>query len=344
MEHKVSSARRLGGRGLAVVVAALLVAALIQPAAMATDLEELRRQAQALADEVTALERERGELVSEEDRLAANIIAVSAEIGMLESQMHDANAAVIGARDLYVQRAVEAYKSGSTTRLALLLSADSMGELMTMAEATLTAGEIEGRALEELIAARMQVEAAQARLDERKQELLGAQAKAQAVSLQITDTIEERRARLAEMTDRIAELETQARAAARVSAAAQNIDVGAELLKILQPAGPSRGIPDGFASTGVTFEGIASWYGPGFEGNPTASGQIFDPSLYTAASKELPLGSWLHVSHEGRGVVVLVNDRGPYVEGRILDLSHAAAQAIGITGLGWVKATILVKS
>jgi rare lipoprotein A (peptidoglycan hydrolase) len=263
---------------------------------------------------------------------------------MLESQMHDANAAVIGARDLYVQRAVEAYKSGSTTRLALLLSADSMGELLTMAEATLTAGEIEGRALQELIAARTEVETAQARLDERKQELLGAQAKAQAVSLQITDTIEERRVRLAEMTDRITELEAQARAAARVSAAAQNIEVGAELLKILQPAGPARGIPDGFASTGVTFEGIASWYGPGFEGNHTASGQIFDSSLYTAASKELPLGSWLHVSHEGRGVVVLVNDRGPYVEGRILDLSHAAAQAIGITGLGWVKATILVKS
>ena len=344
MEHKVSSARRLGGRGFAVVAAALLVAALVQPAAMATDLEELRRQAQALADEVTALEQERGALVSEEDRLTANIVAVSAEIGMLENQMHDANAAVIGARDLYVQRAVEAYKSGSTTRLALLLSADSMGELLTMAEATLTAGEIEGRALQELIAARTGVETAQARLDERKQELLGAQAKAQAVSLQITNTIEERRARLAEMTDRITELEAQAREAARVSAAAQNIDVGAELLKILQPAGPARGIPDGFASTGVTFEGIASWYGPGFEGNPTASGQIFDPSLYTAASKELPLGSWLHVSHEGRGVVVLVNDRGPYVEGRILDLSHAAAQAIGITGLGWVKATILVKS
>jgi rare lipoprotein A (peptidoglycan hydrolase) len=145
------------------------------------------------------------------------------------------------------------------------------------------------------------------------------------------------------MTARISELEAQARAAATVSAAAQNIDVGDELLKILQPAGPAQDIPEGFASTGVTFEGIASWYGPGFEGNPTASGQIFDPSLYTAASKELPLGSWLHVSHQGRGVVVLVNDRGPYVEGRILDLSHAAAQAIGITGLGWVKATILVK-
>jgi len=331
------------GRIVAVMVAAMIIAALVHPAAFATDLEELRRQAQAIADEVTAFERERAGLVRQENKLSGRIEAVTAEIGVLESEIHDANAAVSEARDRYVERAVEAYKAGSVTRLALLLSADSLGDLMTIAEATLVAGEIEGRALEELIEARTEVQAAQDRLDVRKGELLAAQTQAQSLSLQITDTIEQRRARLAEMTERIAELEAQARAAAAVSATAQNIDVGAELLKILQPAGPSRGIPDGFASTGVTFEGIASWYGPGFEGNPTASGQIFDPSLFTAASKELPLGSWLHVSHQGRGVVVLVNDRGPYVEGRILDLSHAAAQAIGITGLGWVKATILVK-
>src|SRR5206468_1667293 len=103
-------------------------------------------------------------------------------------------------------------------------------------------------------------------------------------------------------------------------------------------------IPDGFASTGVSFEGIASWYGPGFEGRPTASGQIFDSNLYTAASRDLPLGTWLYVSHGAKGVVVLVNDRGPYVDNRVLDLSRAAAAAIGISGLGWVKAEILVKA
>ena len=331
-------------RTVSVLVAGLLGVALIQPAAIATDLNELRRQAQTLADEVTALEHDRASLLERSDRLTKRITYVTAEIGVLESEIHDANAAVSEARGRYIERAIEAYKTGSVTRLALLLSADSLGELMTMAEATLAAGEIEGEVVTELESARMKVEAAQARLDEQKQSLLAAQNQALVLTGQIGDTIEARRARLSEMNDQIAQLEEKAREAAMVSSAAQNVDVGAELLKILQPAGPSRGIPDGFASTGVTFEGIASWYGPGFEGNPTASGQIFDSSLYTAASKELPLGSWLHVSHEGRGVVVLVNDRGPYVDDRILDLSHAAAQAIGITGLGWVKATILVKS
>lgn len=333
----------LSARSVAVVVTALLGASLWPAGAVATDLDELRRQAQAIADEVSGLEHRRADLLERADRLERKVIRVSAEIGVLETEIHDANAAVAVARQRYIDRAVEAYKSGSVTRLALLLSADSLGELLTLAEATLQAGEIEGAAVEELEAARTVVETAQGRLDERKQLLLAAHTRAQALGLQISDTIKERRARAAELIDRIDELEAQAREAALVAAAAQNVDVGAELLKILAPAGPSDDIPKGFISTGVTFEGIASWYGPGFEGNSTASGQTFDSSLYTAASKELPLGSWLHVSHEGRGVVVLVNDRGPYVDGRILDLSHAAAQVIGITGLGWVKATILIK-
>jgi rare lipoprotein A len=80
------------------------------------------------------------------------------------------------------------------------------------------------------------------------------------------------------------------------------------------------------------------------EGNPTASGQIFDPDLYTAASRDLPLGSWLYVTHAGRGVVVRVNDRGPYVGDRVVDLSRAAARSIGITGLGWVSCEVLVRT
>ena len=75
------------------------------------------------------------------------------------------------------------------------------------------------------------------------------------------------------------------------------------------------------------FEGIASWYGPGFNGRPTASGAIYDQEAWTVASKELPLGTWLVVRRGEQRVLLLVNDRGPYVEGRVLDLSAAAALA-----------------
>ena len=89
---------------------------------------------------------------------------------------------------------------------------------------------------------------------------------------------------------------------------------------------------------------LASWYGPGLEGNYTASGDIFEPySEYTAASPYLPFGTKLLVSYGGASVVVEVTDRGPYTGGRDLDLSAAAADAIGLTftGVDYVDVQVL---
>jgi rare lipoprotein A len=80
--------------------------------------------------------------------------------------------------------------------------------------------------------------------------------------------------------------------------------------------------------------GLASWYGPGFEGLPTASGEPYDPYGFTAAHKTMPLGTNLTVSYGGRSVEVVVNDRGPYVGGRELDLSQGAAEYLGLTHAG----------
>lgn len=79
---------------------------------------------------------------------------------------------------------------------------------------------------------------------------------------------------------------------------------------------------------------LASWYGPGFEGQLTASGEVFDPYGYTAAHKTLPLGTEITVSYAGRAVDVVVNDRGPYSGGRDLDLSQGAAEYLGLTTAG----------
>jgi rare lipoprotein A len=79
---------------------------------------------------------------------------------------------------------------------------------------------------------------------------------------------------------------------------------------------------------------VSSWYGPGFEGATTASGAAFDPSGFTAAHPTLPFGTRLLVTYEGRQVVVTVTDRGPFVAGRGLDLSQAAAEEIGLTAAG----------
>jgi rare lipoprotein A len=89
--------------------------------------------------------------------------------------------------------------------------------------------------------------------------------------------------------------------------------------------------------------GLASWYGPGLEGQLTASGEVFDPYGFTAAHRTLPLGTQLMVSYAGRSVQVTVNDRGPYSGGRDLDLSQGAAEYLGLTsaGVDWVDYTVV---
>jgi rare lipoprotein A len=93
---------------------------------------------------------------------------------------------------------------------------------------------------------------------------------------------------------------------------------------------------------GPTLRGSASWYGPGFDGRPTASGERYDSTQLTAAHKTLPLGTRLRVCRTGRCVVVRVNDRGPYVGKRFLDLSHRAASRVGLTGPGIAHVTATV--
>jgi rare lipoprotein A len=101
------------------------------------------------------------------------------------------------------------------------------------------------------------------------------------------------------------------------------------------------------SSAGWTEEGLASWYGgnDGFEGKPTASGEIYDSSLLTAAHRELPLGTVVEVLsvQNGQSVRVRINDRGPFIAGRIIDLSRAAAGKLGLIGpgTGRVRITIL---
>jgi rare lipoprotein A len=89
--------------------------------------------------------------------------------------------------------------------------------------------------------------------------------------------------------------------------------------------------------------GIASWYGHPFDGRPTASGEIYDMEKLTAAHRTLPLGTVVQVERpdNGQKVGVRINDRGPFVEGRIIDLSHAAAQAISMSGVANVKLEVL---
>ncbi len=89
--------------------------------------------------------------------------------------------------------------------------------------------------------------------------------------------------------------------------------------------------------------GIASWYGGKFHGRKTASGERYNQNGMTAAHKTLPFGTRVQVTNTrtGNSVIVRINDRGPFVKGRVIDLSRAAAGQLGVNGLAPVRLTVL---
>ena len=92
-------------------------------------------------------------------------------------------------------------------------------------------------------------------------------------------------------------------------------------------------------------QGTASWYGPGFYGNRTASGEVLRPGTLTAAHRSLPFGTRVRVTNlnNGRSTVVRINDRGPFHGSRVIDLAHGAASELGVTasGLATVRLEVL---
>jgi len=109
------------------------------------------------------------------------------------------------------------------------------------------------------------------------------------------------------------------------------------------PSGASvEAAPAAIAAT--TFTGGASWYGPGFAGRRTASGEIFDPSDLTAAHRTLPFGTRVRVTdlETGASVELRINDRGPFLPARVIDLSRAGAEALNAVGRGVIDVRVEV--
>lgn len=123
----------------------------------------------------------------------------------------------------------------------------------------------------------------------------------------------------------------------------RTLEVSLALALLLSGMSPAFADDDGAPK----FSGNCSWYGPGFNGKKTASGEIFDMSKSTAAHRKLSFGTKVLVEHPktGKTVIVKVNDRGPYAKGRVMDLSRGAAQKLGILlgGVTYLECTVLPK-
>jgi rare lipoprotein A len=134
----------------------------------------------------------------------------------------------------------------------------------------------------------------------------------------------------------------------------------APVADLTQPGSPGDDSASGLAATGAAVDqgisdndensawepisgGMASWYGAELAGHRTASGERFNPDELTAAHRTLPLGSHVRVTYHGHSVVVRINDRGPFAGHRVIDLSRAAAEQIGLRRAGSGQVTLAVE-
>ncbi|MHB1390753.1 MAG: septal ring lytic transglycosylase RlpA family protein [Thermoleophilia bacterium] len=293
---------------------------------LAADREELARISKSLADHQRVLDQQRSDLAD------AN------------SQLRDAEDRYRDSVTRFGRRVSAIYKLGEGEFYAVLLSSDNFSDSVSRLSYLGTISENDRKMIERVRADEQEVRELHARVDSIKQSsaadynaLLERQAQLQSVIASGQGRIDSDYIALTQAQTR--EQEQAARKAAEQ--ASYQVDSFSMYGGVMGPSMQvGSGPPAGLQPTGIVLSGQSSWYGPGFHGNRTANGEIYNMYAMTAAHKTLPFGTWLKVTYSGRSVFVRINDRGPYVGARILDLSAGSAQAIGLTGVGYIQAEI----
>jgi peptidoglycan hydrolase CwlO-like protein len=338
-----------------VLVLALIAAAtLAAPPARADIAQKL---AHARAQHRTALERVHllqdalDGLLARYDRIAERTGHAAIRLVERSHAVDAADAEVADAKDALRARVRIAYEVGPGSMLEAYLSAQSFADLSVAHEYTSRTLSYDAtlllalqRAERHLLGRERKAEQAQSILETARrhlQRLLVEMRQTLGRARRLADRFGLRVRRLEEQERAIEEAAAQENALGSLGVGATGADQSA-LLALLGPTGGRTcGTPDGLSDTGQSFSGNASWYGWEFAGQTTADGAIFDPRLFTAANRWLPFGTFLRVHYGGRCAIVLVNDRGPYVNDRVIDLSQAAAEYLGV-GVSYVTADILV--
>jgi rare lipoprotein A (peptidoglycan hydrolase) len=331
-------------RRLLAVVGVLLLAR--SPAGAQESLDDARARVEQARAEVQTLEPGVEALAQRYAKLQRDADAAATRLIDAYLAQTDIEARIAAARSLLNERADAIYRAGPAAFVDVLLGSESLGDMVVrqeMIQGALNQGIGDAAAAmkerDDVVRLRRQIEERRQVLSERQQELAE-------VRTVMEIRLAEAQAEADAAEEDLKALEEQLFGAATLEAHYLDlIQADGELGGLLQLLGPESGrgctIPPALEPTGQTFSGEASFYGEEFAGNPTAIGHIFNPALFTAAHRTLPLPSFLHVRYGQRCVTVLLNDRGPYVDGRILDLAEGPAMYLGLPGVGDIHAEIL---
>lgn len=309
-------------------------------------LDAATARALELEAEISGLEADKRAITQRLDVTASRIREQRVIVARAEKRLSEA-------RDRYETRLVQVYKGGSFDPIGLLLNSDSLNELLQRASVLSRLAEEDSDLVAELNVAAADALHQQVALEEllAQDERLKAELEARLASLDaalvaqdalVADLTEE--ARLAILEAR--RLDAETRQKWRNATVPRGIVIPRATAVVAPYADRTYQIsaymPRRYETTGEHWTAVTSWYGPGFDGRGTASGQIFNAVDYTCASRTLPFGTVLAITLGDRHVIVYINDRGPYVEGRDLDLSAGAARALGFWGVTQVHAEIIV--
>ncbi|MGH2690645.1 MAG: RlpA-like double-psi beta-barrel domain-containing protein, partial [Actinomycetota bacterium] len=303
-----------------------------RPSSTAHKLEDQRARVEAMRERIEDLTARLTGLISELRSLDRRVENASTAVAEATSGLHKAEERTAATKAVLSARAREAYKRGAGWQeAAILLEARSIGELLTASRLMGQSIAADRLAYDQALASAEALAKRKQDLTQRREELFSAQQRLKQVRSQTQAALASEQQILANAQAELAALEEERRRQegsvdARRSARQVELDLRlATLLAWIRPSAGGAGLmPAGLRSSEVTTSGLASWYGPGFHGRRASSGATFRQEQFTAASLVLPFGTFLKVTRGGRSVVVVVTDRGPYVPGRVLDLSLAA--------------------
>jgi peptidoglycan hydrolase CwlO-like protein len=303
-----------------------------------TEEAELRKDADRLTYEILELKTRRKKaaedqqsILQELEELDALITSNNEEVSVLMDELSQC-------QEAYDDSVRALYMRGDVSELEVLLGANELEEMWQDIDFYERLMQSESEVLEDLKEKLHE-------LDIKKRDLNEARDRRERLAESLDTAALD--AEIAEFEDRLSRINDQLRATRSAEdevrspapdPPAWTVPSPGELLDRV-PASPPL---SDFERTGMVYSGYTTSYGADFHGRSTASGVIFNMYDYTCAHKTLPFGTWLLVTFQGRQVIVQVNDRGPFVPGRVLDLSYASAKSLGLDGNQWTEFEILV--
>lgn len=319
---------------------------------LSAEAEAIRSEIDAATDRAVAIESEIAAVEADQRALDERLAVTAGRIVAQREAVAQAETRLAEAESRFRSNLVQIYKRGAFDPLSVLLNADTLPELLSRADALSRITEDDNQVVADLNIATADARYKQSQLEEFLEQDRALRLEQQTRHERLTALLEEQRAEIdqlsakeREVLERVRALTAELRAQwERSSVPAESAIERATATIDVHPGVDymvSAYMPREYRSTGEVYSAVCSWYGPGFHGRTTASGQVFNQEDLTCASRTLPFGTVLALTRGSRRVIVYVNDRGPFIAGRDLDLSKAAAAALGFSGVEAVQVEVV---